>query len=172
MLPNILKIRLEVFSTLLCCSCNSTSNVKVLKAATSFCIKYKLQKVLHHDLLVNTKLLKTYYLLFIYIFYITLRGFTKIDKLIQHATTLYYYYITYITLKSLVTKRMNEIFPCLTCYGQKLFFFFGNRHKDKHKLCERKQQRWNWSNFSKKWYLRSVLTSCCLWSFANNYTVH
>ena len=124
MLPNILKIKLEVFSTLLCCSCNSTSNVKVLKAATSFCIKYKLQKVLHHDLLANTKLLKTYYLLFIYIFYITLRGFTKIDKLIQHATTLYYYYITYITLKSLVTKRMNEIFPCLTCYGQKLFFFF------------------------------------------------
>ena len=26
-------------------------------------------------------------------------------------------------LKSLVTIRMNEIFPCLACYGQKLIFF-------------------------------------------------
>ena len=26
-------------------------------------------------------------------------------------------------LKSLVTSRMNEIFPCLTCYGQKLNFY-------------------------------------------------
>ena len=40
-------------------------------------------------------------------------------------------------LKSLVTIRMNEIFPCLVCCGQKLKFTFGNRDKDKHKLSER-----------------------------------
>ena len=45
------------------------------------------------------------------------------------------------SLKSLVTIRMNEIFPCLACYGQKLIFLFGNRDKDKQKLCERKRQR-------------------------------
>ena len=28
-----------------------------------------------------------------------------------------------LSLKSLVTIRMNEIFPCLTCYGQKLNFY-------------------------------------------------
>ena len=35
----------------------------------------------------------------------------------------------YWPLKSLVTIRMNEIFPCLACYGQKLIFLFGNRDK-------------------------------------------
>ena len=35
----------------------------------------------------------------------------------------------YWPLKSLVTIRMNGIFPCLACYGQKLIFLFGNRDK-------------------------------------------
>ena len=30
---------------------------------------------------------------------------------------------TVLNLKSLVTIRMNEIFPCLACYGQKITFF-------------------------------------------------
>ena len=34
-------------------------------------------------------------------------------------------------LKSLVTIRMNEIFSCLACYGQRLIFLFGNRNKVK-----------------------------------------
>ena len=50
-------------------------------------------------------------------------------------------------LKSLVTIEMNEIFSRLTCWGQKLIFLFGNRDKDKHKLCHRERQRWNWSSF-------------------------
>ena len=50
-------------------------------------------------------------------------------------------------LKSLVTIGMNEIFSRLTCWGQKLIFLFGNRDKDKHKLCHRERQRWNWSSF-------------------------
>ena len=63
-------------------------------------------------------------------------------------------------LKSLVTIRMNEIFPCLACYGQKLNFFqFGNRDKDKHNLSETKR---NWNSFFKKGYLRCALTSSCL----------
>ena len=37
-------------------------------------------------------------------------------------------------LKRLVRIRMNEIFPCLACYGQKLKFLFGNRDKDKLKI--------------------------------------
>ena len=44
-------------------------------------------------------------------------------------------------LKRLVRIRMNEIFPCLACYGQKLKFLFGNRDKDKHKLSETMQRR-------------------------------
>ena len=33
------------------------------------------------------------------------------------------YFIHLLFLKSLVTIKMNEIFPCLACYGQKLNFF-------------------------------------------------
>lgn len=32
-------------------------------------------------------------------------------------------------LKSLVKIRINEIFPRLACYGQKLIFLFGNEIK-------------------------------------------
>ena len=31
--------------------------------------------------------------------------------------------MTFTSLKSLVTIRVNEIFPCPACYGQKLNFF-------------------------------------------------
>ena len=34
---------------------------------------------------------------------------------------------------------MNEIFPCLAYYSQKLSFFFGNWDKDKYKLCEEEE---------------------------------
>ena len=76
-----------------------------------------------------------------------------------------------VTLKSLVTIRMNEMFPCLACYGQKAIFLFGYRDKDKHKLSGTKQQKWNWNNLIKKLYLRWVLSASCLWSLTNNYTV-
>ena len=33
-----------------------------------------------------------------------------------------------------MTIRMNEVYLCLACYGQKLIFLFWNRDKDKHKL--------------------------------------
>ena len=77
-----------------------------------------------------------------------------------------------LNLKSLVTMRMNETFPCLACYGQKLIFLLGNRDKDKHKFCERKRWRWNRNKFFKQWYLRSVLNSSCLRPFINNIAVH
>ena len=41
---------------------------------------------------------------------------------------------------SLVTVRMNGLFPCLACYGQKLNFFVQTREKDKHKFSETKQR--------------------------------
>ena len=37
--------------------------------------------------------------------------------------------------------RMNEIILFLACYGQELIFLFGNRDKDKDKLCERERRR-------------------------------
>ena len=46
-------------------------------------------------------------------------------------------------LKSLVKIRINEIFPRLACYGQKLYFFVRKRDKDKHKLSEKKRRRSN-----------------------------
>ena len=75
-------------------------------------------------------------------------------------------------LNSLVTIRMNEIFPCLACCVKSLIFMFGNRGKDKHKLGETNRRRWNWNNYFKKWYLQCVLNTSFLWSFKNNYTVH
>ena len=68
-------------------------------------------------------------------------------------------------LKSLVTTRMNEIFSCLTCCGQKFNLMFGNRDKDKHNLSETKRQRWNWNNYLKMCYLRCVLNTSYWWSF-------
>ena len=53
-----------------------------------------------------------------------------------------------VTLKSLVTIRMNEIFPCLAFYGQKnLTFLFRNRDKDIHKLCEGSGEEEIWTFF-------------------------
>ena len=81
-------------------------------------------------------------------------------------------YISVKALKSLVTIRMNKIFPCLTFYGQKINFFCSEigTKINKHKLCERKRRRWSQNNFFKRLYLRSVLTSS--WSFTSNYTAH
>ena len=45
---------------------------------------------------------------------------------------------------------MNEIFPCLTCYGQKLIFLFGNRDKDKRKLCEKEAAKMKLKQFISK----------------------
>ena len=42
-------------------------------------------------------------------------------------------------LKSLVTIRMNEISCVALVTAKSLFFLFGNRDRDKHKLCERKR---------------------------------
>ena len=70
------------------------------------------------------------------------------------------------------TIRMTEIFLCLVCYDKSLVFLFGNRDKDKHKLCEKKRRRRDGNNFYKKWYLWFVSNSSCLWSFINDYTVH
>ena len=65
--------------------------------------------------------------------------------------------------------RMNEIFPFLACYSQKLMFLFGNR--DTSPVKESGENKIG-TILLKKWYLYSVSTSSCLWSFANNYTVH
>ena len=43
----------------------------------------------------------------------------KIDERIEQ----YNQKQSFITLKTLVTVRMNEIFPCLACCGQKLNFY-------------------------------------------------
>ena len=63
---------------------------------------------------------------------------------------------------------------CVSLLGLKALkvFLFGNWDKDKHEIGERKRRRKNWNIFLKKGCLRSVLTSSCLWSFTNNYTVH
>ena len=45
--------------------------------------------------------------------------------------------------------RMNEIILFLACYGQELIFLFGNRDKDKDKLCERERRRWSLNKFEK-----------------------
>ena len=39
---------------------------------------------------------------------------------------------------------------------------------NKYNLSETKRRRWNWNNYFKKWYLRCVLNTSCLWSFKNN----
>ena len=43
-------------------------------------------------------------------------------------------HIKYLFLKSLVTIRMNEIFPCLACYGQKLNFLVRKSRQGKRKV--------------------------------------
>ena len=41
-----------------------------------------------------------------------------------------------LQLKSLVTIKMNKIFPCLACYGQKFKFVVRKSRQKKHKLVE------------------------------------
>ena len=60
-------------------------------------------------------------------------------------------------LKSLVTIRMNEIFPCLNCYGQK---FSETQTNTASVKCSGEDE--TGILFLKKRYLRCVLTSTCL----------
>ena len=42
---------------------------------------------------------------------------------------------------NLMVIRINEVFPCLFFTVKSLNLLFGNRDKDKRKLCKRKRQR-------------------------------
>ena len=46
-------------------------------------------------------------------------------------------------LKSLLMIRMNEMFPCLACYGQKLKFVVWKSRQRQTQARERKRQRRN-----------------------------
>ena len=70
-------------------------------------------------------------------------------------------------LKSLVTFRIHKMSPCFACYRQKLKLVARKARQYNHKLVKGKKK---WENFLKKWYLRSVSTNSCLWSFTNIYT--
>ena len=48
-------------------------------------------------------------------------------------------------LKSVVTIKMSEIFPCLACYGQKLKLVVRKSRERQTQACERKRHRRNWN---------------------------
>ena len=72
------------------------------------------------------------------------------------------------SLKSLVTIRMNEIFLCLACYGQKLNFLVRKSRQRLTQALRKEATKIKFENFWKKLYLRLVLTSSCLQSLTNN----